>query len=191
MGLVYDVFRDDGRGGPVDYSAAVATAAGTSAVVPQPAGTAFTYAVRARDTASGLSDGNTDARAAASVSPQGVDLQGVPRPPAHARAVPTAGGGADVVWSYPHRSGPKPLGFRVYAGVGAGAPNYASPAAAVPYRGEASLRASLPPMPPGAYRVGVRAWNAAGEEANTYAVTFTPMASAPAPVAGLTATASY
>jgi hypothetical protein len=80
MALVYDIFRGSG-GDPPDVSAPVATVSALTWTDPAVApGATTSYLVRARDTVSGLSDRNGDARLDVTVGPSGLDFTGVPAP---------------------------------------------------------------------------------------------------------------
>ena len=86
---------------------------------------------------------------------------------------------------------PPRLGFNVYLGPGA-TPDYATPAAVVAYGSGLfnTFVADLSGLTDGAvYSIGVRAFNASGEEANTVTVGVTADATGPLPVDLLIATA--
>jgi hypothetical protein len=105
----------------------------------------------------------------------------LPAAPVGVSAWPIAGGGVRVVWAYPASGA---TGFNVYVGIGT--PAYGSPAAVVPWSVR-SLQVDLTGLADATtYAVGVRAYNATGEEANTTTTTATTVASGPSAVVGLT-----
>ena len=118
----------------------------------------------------------------------GSDITNRPAPPVGLRAVPTAGGGLNVMWGHPGElaSGPTaPTGFRVYIGAGA-TPDYGQPAAVVAADTGilGSWSARLAGLASGVtYAVGVRAFNASGEETNTATVSATAAGAGPGPSA--------
>ena len=100
MATAYNVYGNDLAGGPVDYSAPIATVSGPPWVgSPLPFDSDATYAVRAVDTATGLEERNVEARFRVLTGPAGEDLTGLPAPPAGVTAAAAAAGGARVRWS--------------------------------------------------------------------------------------------
>jgi hypothetical protein len=97
-----------------------------------------------------------------------------------------------IEWYYPTTRGAKtPTGFHVYQGTG-GMPDYSTVAATVLYStGFFNMfQAKLTGLTNGtAYTIGVRAYNASGEETNTTTVTVTADSTGPNPVDSLMATA--
>jgi hypothetical protein len=95
-----------------------------------------------------------------------------------------------VEWTWPYLRGPKPAGFHLYKGVGA--VDYTTVAATVAYSGLlVPPRAVLAGLTDGTtYLVGVRAYNAVGEETNTVVASVLADATAPANPENLTATAT-
>ena len=139
MAIVYQVFSNGGSGGPVDYSTPIATVSGTSYTTGALAAPGvYRFAVRAKDTATGLADANTQATVRVALDASGVDVGGVPNPPFAAVARPTAGGGCLVAWTYfaAGQAAP-PANFLVYLTAGT-TPALTTPAATVPYRPGAS-----------------------------------------------------
>jgi hypothetical protein len=122
----------------------------------------------------------------------GNDVTNRPSPPVGLRAFATAAGGIRVEWYYPPTRGAKaPTGFRVYIGAG-GTPNYSTAVATVPFDAAIlnSFVANLSGLTDGTtYAIGVRAYNASGEEANTNTVSATADAAGPSAVTELTAIA--
>jgi hypothetical protein len=194
MTIVYDIYSGDNAGGPVNYTTPVAAGvtglSWTGTALPAPSTTRF--AVRARDTVSGLSELNTDAVVTIPVSAAGADLGGLPAAPAHPRAVALAGGAARLEWAWPYRRGPRPAGFRIYGDAGTGTVDHATVLATVPYSGPGTdYRATLAGLAGGTtYLLAVRAYNAAGEEPNVLTAAVTAVATPPANPTGLTATAT-
>jgi hypothetical protein len=173
MGIVYNVYANDGQGGPVNYATPIATTAALSFTPPPLAAPSDnTFLVRAFDTAVGLEEANTDARVRIVVDSAGNDVTTRPNAPFALALRATAGGGCDASWSYntAGQGGP-PTGFYVYLSPGA-SPSYASPAATVPYvAGRAGYACELSGLVDGATStVAVRAFNAAGAETNTTVV---------------------
>ena len=192
MSLQYRVYRNDAAGGPVDLSSPVATVSGltwTAPALTPPAD--VTYLVRAYDTVSGLEDDNGDARVRVVLDASGNDLTARPAPPSGLSVRATAGGTARVSWTHALARMPAPTGFKVY--VGAGSVSYASPAGTVAYspgNPGKTYGFTLTGLTGGTlYRVGVRAYNGAGEEPNTESVPVTALSSGPSAVVSLAVTA--
>lgn len=196
MSIVYDVFKGNSSAGPIDYTTVVTTTSSLSVVLAALAlGSSTRFGVRTRDTVTGLSDHNTDARVLVTVSAAGADVTLAPRPPQAVRALPAAGATVVVEWAAPD---PDPTrtatGFHVY--IGTGSVSYTSAVATVLYStrrpGQYTFRATLTGLTDGTtYQVGVRAYNAAGEETNTSAVAVTASGTGPTAVASLSASLSY
>ena len=190
MPISYNVYANNGLGGPIDFSAPVATVASptwTSGDLAAPG--AWSFSVRAAN-ANG-EEQNLDCAVTIVLDGNGADITNRPAPPAGLRAFATAGGGVRVEWSYPPTRGPgTPAGFHVY--IGTGTPNYAAPVSAVPYSTGILSRfvANLAGLSGGTtYAIGVRSFNAVAEEANTATVSVTADSAGPLPVTGLTAVA--
>jgi hypothetical protein len=195
------LYRNDGLGGPVDYSTPFATvtdpaAAFTTAAVAAPSDT--TFALRFHDETTGLEERNTAALARVVVNASGVDVTRVPAAPTGVSASPLAAGKARVRWTYTLLPGqPAPTGFHVYAGTPT--PDLSAPAATLPYFRDRQRYATGPAEGlAGAdlagladetpYRVYVRAYNAAGEEQNTNAAAVTGEVNPPAAAEFVSAT---
>lgn len=191
--IVYHVYANNGAGGPVDYTSIVATTNGLSyqtGALTFPG--QYTFAVRAFGVTSQLEESNVDARRRLVLDSSGNDITALPNPPVFLTVFVTANGGATVIWSYnPGAQGGAPTGFHVY--VGTPTPNYASAVQTVPYAaGRSSFSCTLSGLTGGTvYQIGVRAYNATGEEQNATvkSITAAGTATAPAPVDGLTGTA--
>lgn len=173
MGIVYNVYANDGRGGAINYATPIATTASLSFTPPALAAPSdTTFLVRAFDTAVGLEESNTDARVRIVLDAAGNDVTARPNAPFALAVRATAGGGGAASWSYnaAGQGGP-PAGFYIYLSPGA-APSYTAPAATVPYvAGRACYSCGLSGLAEGSpSTVAVRAFNAAGVEGNTTAV---------------------
>ncbi len=190
MAITYRIYSDAGDGsGVVDYSTPLDEVSASPWVVdPPPAQPSdTTYAVRAYDGATLLEEKNTDARARVAIDAAGDDLTGLPNAPNGLTARATASGGIHVAWRYTALGqGGAPTGFNVYAAEGAidyGDP----PAETVAYGGDRRpYTADLAGMSDGVlHRIGVRSYNADGEESNEVYVEVTADATGPLPVEGL------
>jgi hypothetical protein len=162
MSIQYHIYAGDSAGGPVDYTAPIATVSGTTYV---------------------------DARARIVTDAGGVDVTGRPNPPTGLTARATAGGTAALAWTYNPLGQPSaPTGFHVYRGVGA--VDYTTPVATVAYSpGLRSYRATISGLTHGTdYLIGVRAYNAAAEEPNAVTVGVTGDTTGPDAVDDLGAT---
>jgi hypothetical protein len=188
----YHLYANTGAGDPIDYSTPIATVWGTSyttARIPGPAN--WSFDVRAFDTVSGLEEANIDSITVA-IDATGHDVTNTPNAPVGISAQPTSGGGIQVDWSYAALDPDSaPTGFHVYLGYGS-TPDYSSPVATVSAspgligRYATVLSGLLNGV---VYSVGVRAFNTAAEDANTYAVSVMAVSVGPNAVIGLTATA--
>lgn len=149
----------------------------------------WSFGVRAADAYG--EEQNLDCSVTITLDATGRDISNMPAPPVGLRAIPTAGAGLTIIWSYPPTSGPGvPIGFHVYLGT-AGAPDYTNAAATVTFGAAilGSWTAGLNGLIDGVtYSIGVRAFNAMGEEQNTATVSTMPDGAGPPPVSGLTAT---
>lgn len=190
MTIQYRIYQGDSSGGPVDYTSIVTSTTSLSAALsPLSPGTTTKFGVRAYDTVSGVEEKNTDATVEITVDGSGDDATNRPYAPAQLRVFAGPGGTATVEWSYPYLDAARlPTGFRVY--VGTPSVSYASPAATVAWGGGGprprTFRASLSGLSDGvSYQVGVRAYNASGEEPNATVATVVGRSTAPASVDGL------
>jgi hypothetical protein len=150
----------------------------------------WSFGVRAADVNG--EEQNLDCAVTIVLDASGNDITCRPAPPVGLRAFPLAGGTVRVEWhSPPARGARAPAGFNVYLGSGA-SPDYAAPASVVAYGSGLfnTFVADLSGLTDGtAYGIGVRAFNASGEEANTASVRVTADATGPRPVDLLVATA--
>jgi hypothetical protein len=189
--LYYNIYVNSGDGDPVDYAVpigAVTTTTWTTSGLAAPG--IWSFGVRAAD--GNGEEENLDCAVTIVLDASGNDISGRPAPPVGLRAFPLAGGAVRVEWySPPVRGGGAPAGFNVYLGPGAN-PDYATPAAAVAYGSGLfnTFVVDLSGLADGmVYSIGVRAFNASGEEANTTSVRVTADATGPRPVDLLIATA--
>ena len=173
MGIVYNIYANDGLGGAVNYATPIAaTAALTYTPGPLPQASDTTFAVRAFDTTTGLEESNTEARVRIILDPNGQDISARPNAPNALAVRATAGGGCLATWGYnPVGQGGPPSAFLIYLTPGA-APDYTAAAATVPFlAGMARFSCALAGLADGAtYSVAVRASNPAAIERNTSAV---------------------
>jgi hypothetical protein len=176
---------------PINYTTPVAvipslsTTTWTSAALTLPGD--YWFAIRAFNTVG--EEQNIDAAVEVLLSGGGTDISGQPVAPMGLRALATAGGGIRVEWAYHFAPSKLPAGFHVY--VGTGAPGYATPAATVNWGTQVAnmFVANLSGYTGGAtYAVGVRAFNASGEEQNTNSVSVTASGAGPSAVLGLSGT---
>ena len=195
MATQYKVYKNDGSGGPVDYSTPIATTSSLSYVGSALAlSSDTTFAVRTYDTVSGLEDANTDCRVRIVVDGSGNDVTNRPNAPIGVTVRLLAAGAIRVEWAYgaAGQAG-APTQFKVWATLG-GSVNYAAaPNATVAYQaGRLQYSATVPGLTGGSlYSIGVRSSNASGDETNTTAVQATPDSTAPSAPTGLAGSATY
>lgn len=193
MIVLYRVYANDGRGGPVDYGNPLATTPGpTFETAPLASPGDHTFAVRAFDPASGLEESNTEARARIVLDEAGVNVTGRPNSPHALAARATAGGGCWVSWAYtPDGRAAPPDGYHIYLTPGNVA-DRSVPAATVPHApdqlGQACDLAGLADAQP--YVVSVRAFRGAHVEVNVQSVSVVGRSNGSANVDGITAVAS-
>ncbi len=176
MTIAYRVYTNQGTGGPVDYSAPVAsTGVPTYTAGPLGLSTDNTFVVRAYDPDTGLEQAGSEALVRVVIGADGSDLSGLPNAPHALVLSPAARGGAKVSWAYaPAEGWGAPTGFDVFLTQGPGPPVYASsPAGTAPYTpGQVGYSCGLPgPYALSTYTAAVRSFNAAGIEGNTVTVT--------------------
>jgi hypothetical protein len=182
MSLEYHIYA--GVNAAVDFTTPVATTSSLTATVVLAASSTATYVVRAYDTVTALEDTSSDARVTVTTDSAGHDISGYPAPPHSLNVLPATGGTALVTWAYP-LSG-KATSFAVY--LGTTAVNYAASVATVSFVPGTTFAATLTGLAGGtAYKVGVRATNALGQETNTTIVSFTARSSGPAAVVPVSA----
>jgi len=190
-GVVYNVYRNDGSGGPIDYTNPIATTSAPSEISGPPVFPSdWKFGVRACQLANSLEEKNLDAAIELVLNGSAADISATPIAPNGLRAIPRAAGAIRVEWGYHSMGrGRLPLGFNVYLGVG-GTPDYSSPVFSTAYAlGRTTYLGDLTGLVSGTtYTVGVRAYNAAGEETNSSTVAITSDATGPQGVDTLTAT---
>ncbi len=187
----YHLYINDGHGGPIDYATPADTVYGlswTSPVLTAPS--SYQFGVRAFGS-TGLEECNLDASVRLDLDADGDDVTWVPRPPIGVRATPLAGGGIRVEWTAVSTDARRrPVGFNVYAQAGT-LTDYTTPIAVVPFLTDraGSFAAEINSLIDGAtYAIGVRAWNASGEESNVSCIYVDADSSPPSPVGSLQAT---
>jgi hypothetical protein len=184
MATEYRIYGSPTPGTPIDYATPLDQTAllswPTSAL---PAGT-HRFGVRSVDTVGGLEESNVDAVVEITVDAGLNDVTDVPATPRGLVAVPTAGGGAHVTWSWPLGE-PAPTGFHAY--IGTPTPDYGTAAATIPATtGRHRYSADLTGLSEGtAHQVAVRAYNGIGEETNSIVVGVVGSAAGPANVQNL------
>lgn len=190
MATSYTIYGNDGLGGPIDYSTPIGT---TSSLTFSPAALALpsdnSFAVRATDGTH--EETNVDARVRIVLDASGNDVTAVPRAVSLLSAIPTAGGSIRVDWVHAPGQGPAPAGYKVWATIGLAVNYAASPNATVgTLGGQARFSATVPGLTASPYAVGVRAYNAAGDDGNTNFVIVTPLATGPTDVDSLAGVAT-
>jgi hypothetical protein len=192
--VAYHVYANTGAGDPINYGSPIDTT-GTLTFTTGPLsypGT-WSFGVRAFWVVSGLEEQNLDCAITIILDGSGIDITNRPLPPRALRAFARPAGAIRAEWVYPLTTGPKkPVGFHVYSGT-TGVPNYATPAATVLFTSGVanSFVGNLAGLTNGVtYTIGVRAYNATGEETNTNTATVIADSTGPTAVQSLTATAT-
>jgi hypothetical protein len=188
----YNIYANDGWGGPIIYAVPIATVYDTSWTSPALAAPgSFKFGVRAFGAASNLEECNLDASVQLDLDALGADVTWVPLPPLGVRALPLAGGRLRVEWNSPAMgSRRRPTGFRVYAQPD-DLTDYTTPAAVTPFATDLSgtFAVEIGPLTDGAcYAIGVRAYNANGEEQNSNTIRVMIDGQPPSPIDALLAT---
>ena len=185
----YHVYSNAGSG-PINYNVPIATTFGltwTSPPLTHP--DTWRFGVRAFNSFG--EEQNLDAAVMIVLDGSGNDITYRPIAPAGLRAFPMAAGTARVEWTYTSPSlQTLPIGFNVYKGTPT--VSYLTPAANVLYSSMLAntFVANLTGLSDGVtYAIGVRSYNAAGEEANVSFVTVTADSTGPSAVDSLTGTA--
>lgn len=190
MATSYNVYKNNGSSGPVDYTTVVANVSAltyTASALSFPSDT--TFAIRATDGTN--VETNVDARVRIVLDASGNDITGVPNSVGMISAIANASGSIRVDWVYrTPESGPVPTGFDVWATLGTSVNYAASPnATAVRSIGVSRYSATITGLTGGTqYTIGVRAFNAVGTESNTNSATVFPVTTAPVTVDSLAAT---
>lgn len=193
MAITYNVYANDGLGGPIDYSIPIAGGlTGTTWQTGVLAPGEWSFDVRAGNAFG--EEQNVDVAATIDINANGQDASNIPAPPVALSAISIGGGRIRVEWSYPPTpSAQYPTGFHVYAGTG-GVVSYGSPMATATASWTGTLARDstiISGLSDGVvYAFGVRAFNVYGEETNTAAVSARAKATGPGPVQSLTLTAT-
>jgi large repetitive protein len=192
IGAGYNVYSNAGAG-PINYASPLATVpTGTTSFVVPSTLTPGTWKFAVRAFNPNGEDKNLTAAVTIVIDANGKDVTNRPAAPLGLRAFPAKAGALRVEWHYPRTSGPKaPAGFHVYCTAGPTL-SYAAPAATVAYAAGlfGMFGVNLTGLVAGtAYAIGVRAYNATGEEPNTVAVAATADATGPAAVDSLVSVA--
>ncbi len=187
----YHVYTNTVGSTPIDYGSPVATVSATtwmSGTLRAP-GT-WRFGVRAFN--GNGEEQNLDCSVTIVLDAYGNDITNRPLPPTGLRAFATANGGVRAEWWYPPTAGAKaPTGFHVYCTAGSSV-SYEAPSATVLYGSGLfnTFVSNIAGLSNGTqYAIGVRAYNASGEEQNTTAVAVTADATGPTAVLSLTAVA--
>lgn len=169
MAILYRVYRNDGAGGPVDYTTTMAVVPGISCDLGALAAPGdHSFAVRAYDSETGLGEFNTEAVTRIRLDENGRDVTSVPNPPHALQARPMAAGRCAVSWAYSSAGAwGNPIGFHVYLGVGP-TPDYSQPVATVSHLTRSlGYTTTISGLTDGQnYSIAVRAFNETGEEQN-------------------------
>ena len=190
--ISYNIYANTGLGDPINFSTPIATTAlltYTTGPLTYP-GT-WSFDVRAFNVWG--EEQNLDCQVTFTLNAAGIDISNVPPPPSGLRAFPLAGGAIRVEWTYPPTTGAMaPTGFHVY--LNPGVLSYTAATATVlvgTVLPGGSYVANVPGLTNATtYTIGVRAYNATGEETNTATVTATANSVGPTAVTGLSATAT-
>lgn len=195
MALEYRIYGNGGAGGPVDYTTPLATVSGLTWTSPTLAAPSdWTFAVRARDSVSGLEEENVDARVRVLIDAGGVDRSNIPAAAQAVAAVPEPGGVVRVRWIHFQGAQPAATGFAVYANPGTSV-NYALPPVATISGTFVAMSANLFAQVAGLadgvqHAIGVKATNPSGSSAPSPTVLVTPDATPPPPGTAINFTAT-
>lgn len=187
MSITYHVYANNGAGGPIDWTTIVATTASLAWTSPTLAVSSdTTYGVRAYDTVTTWEEQSIDATARVVLDGAGVDITTRPTSPTQVTLEIGANGSVSVNWVW-FGANP-PTGFNIYKGTPT--ISYGTPALILPYSsGRHTFRATLTGLTDGSsYQVGVRAYNATGEDGNLAYQTIVADATGPLSVDYLTVT---
>ena len=176
MAIAYNVYSNDGAGGPVNYSTPIATTTALTYVTTAlMAGSNTTFAVRAFDASTNLEEANIDASATIILDANGNDVSARPNAPHALVLLPTSAGSCLVSWAFNAvAQAGVPVGFQIFLTEGTSV-DYSSPAGVVPYiPGQVGYTYQLPgPYSVSTYTASVRSYNATTSDGNTITVTAT------------------
>lgn len=193
MATRYRLYRNNGAGGPVDYTTIVTNTASLTFNTPaMTVGSDNLFAVRAYDDVSLLEEDNVDQVLRIRVDGAGLDVSGLPDPPVQAAAVVSGSGKVRVSWRHVVTAGGTPTQFSIWATVG-GSVNYGVGAAATVtwVASQADYSVEITGLSAGLTSFGVRATNAVGTETNTSATgQATARTSGPAVIENIAGTAA-
>jgi hypothetical protein len=165
MAIVYQVYSNDGKGGPVDYANPISTVSGTTYTTGSLSASGdYRFAVRAMDTTTGLLEANTQASIRLRLDASGNEVGQVPNAPFAPIARLSPNGGCLFAWSYfATGQAVAPTTFLVFLTSGATA-SLVAPVANVSYQpGVLSYSTQLNGLSDGAtYTVSVVSQAAAG-----------------------------
>lgn len=181
----YNIYKNDGLGGAVDYGTIIANTASLSyAAGALVASKDTTWAIRATDGT--LIEQNVNARVRIITDASAHDISAQPSAPQALTGRATVGGTAVITWTYPPNSpGGVPTNFHVYRGTPG--VSYGSPIGTVAFHAgqpiytfsDTGLSDEV------AYQYAVRSYNATAEETNTIVITITGEVNGPTHVDSL------
>jgi len=187
----YHIYANAGDGGPIDYSAPVATVDGLEWMPPPlTLSGQWRFGVRAFGSTSGLEESNVDAAVLIILDDQGKDITNRPAAPFGLRLRAEAGGRIVAEWTHPGGTRENaPSGFHVY--IGRPTPDYSTPAATVSAKSaQGPFSAVIDDLADGTWAVGVRAFNETAEESNGNFIVVAVDGRPPDPVDGLSGEAT-
>src|SRR5665213_3448713 len=102
--ISYNLYRNAGSGGPIDYSSPIATTTATTWTAPAAPGLAYPgdwkFGVRAMWLDDALEEQNLDAAVELFLDASGLDISRRPTEPSGLRAIPQTAGAIRVEWGY-------------------------------------------------------------------------------------------
>ncbi len=184
MAIEYRIYGSETAGGPVDFTAPIATSTTTSASIDPRGPGIWSFVVRAFDPTTGLEDsGVTPARI--EIAADGSDVTGRPSSPVGFVAKATSASSAVLRWASADDYPGAPTSFRIW--VAAGPIDFSTPPTAIVQARPGRLQYSLKVTAPGSslWYFAIRGKNARGESDPGTALVATP--TVPLPVDSLTA----
>lgn len=187
--IVWDIFTNDGAGGPINYATPIATVSSpTFTTSALPLNSDNRFAVRARDSANALSELNVDAIVRIIVDGAGADVSALPPAPFGLTARAKSGGTAEVSFQIDPYDRVKPTQFSIYlTPFASGSPSWSTPAATISaISGRRYYRSTLTGLSDGAsYWIGVRSSNGSIQEKNTTTIDIVGSSIGPASIDNL------